>query len=161
MAACAYLTWNYLFLVLLHDASMSAAVVFIILVTRCGAAPPGNCMRCCRFCCTVFWWELNSLESFWRKRLGVGLLRADVVLKNASVTWQTWRFPPSVLVRMSGNILSVIKAIRMRRSTVPPRCDWFPLPVFRSQRGRRNGLFVRGRRLFTGEVLFAVIRWVF
>lgn len=77
MAACAYLTCNYFFLVLLHDTSMSAAVVFIIFVTRCGVAPPGNCICCCRFCCTVFWWELKSLESFWRKRLGVGLLRAD------------------------------------------------------------------------------------
>lgn len=154
MTTCAYLTCNYLFPFWLHDTSMSAAVVFIVLVTRSGAAKPGNCMWCCRYC----WWEMKSLESFWRKWLGVGLLRADVVLKNALVTWCP---PPPVLVRMSGNILSVIKAIRMRRLTVPPCCDWFPLPVLRSQRGRRNSLFVRGRRLFTGEVLFAVIRWVF
>lgn len=56
-----------------------------------------------------------------------------------------------MLVRMSGNILSVIKAIRAQRSTVPSCRDWFPPPVFRSQRGRRNALFLRGDNSFQGR----------
>lgn len=56
-----------------------------------------------------------------------------------------------MLVRMSGNILLVIKAIKMRCWTVPPCRDWFPPPVFRSQRGRRNSLFLRGDNSLQGR----------
>lgn len=126
-----------------------AAVVFIVLVSNCS---PGmvllNLVTACDAAGSAGekWKDWKAFGETVGCRLVVCWCGVEKCIRDLA------DLAAPMLVRMSGSILSVIKAIRMRRSTVPPCRDCFPPPVFRSQRGRRNGLFLMGDNSLQGRI---------